>query len=294
MMPISELVEFATRLDKRGHPIALKAARLWGRSEVQFVRSSACHVFMASSRDGVRLALRLRPSQEASALESGSHWARRLADLGGPVARPVLSETGRMVEMVDGYACEALEWIDGEPLGDALDAVEARAWGAALARLHKVGVLLGDGAPVTHTAVETPTQWGLVHGDPESDNVIRSAHGLIFVDPDGFAAGSYIGDAAFALRDWAPLAGPPDWDHPVPSAFLEGYRTIRPLDEADIASVPDLAAAAAIAEYERLKAIIETPDPEWPEWAIRLDAAVRTRVRGIRAALNAQPGSDLR
>ena len=77
----------------------------------------------------------------------------------------------------------------------------------------------------------TPPYVGLLHGDPEIDNVVWTAAGGTFVDLDDVRHGWYVGDVGYALRDWAEPAGAPDLTAPVPRAFLAGYRSRRPLTE---------------------------------------------------------------
>lgn len=125
---------------------AQQAALAWGldpaRLELAAHRENT--VWRAEGAGGP-FALRLhRPGYRTQAeLESELAWMAALADGGLNVPRPIPSRAGRLVEMVDGVACDLLVWLPGRTLGSqgALDGIADRAGlmrdlGAMLARLH--------------------------------------------------------------------------------------------------------------------------------------------------------------
>jgi Ser/Thr protein kinase RdoA (MazF antagonist) len=238
---IDELVRFAETLDDQWHsPLADAAADRWNLERPLFVRSSAAHVFVArASVDGPRVVLRLRPesADAVAVLERGARAARAWRRAGGPFVDAVSSRAGRLVERVDGYVATALIAAEGEPLEEsAVDISSARRWGATVARLHRHGATgqfsdvpatealatgenLGSRLAAVVSAVRSdlallPRQldvYGVLHGDPEPDNVVVTPEGMVLVDPDEVRLGWFASDVAFALRAWHDTTGRLDW-----------------------------------------------------------------------------------
>jgi Ser/Thr protein kinase RdoA (MazF antagonist) len=320
MLPISELVRFAGLLDADWQcPAVDAAAARWAAGRPLFLRSSASHVLMAPRVDGSRVVLRLRPDRgdAAAVLRRGARVARDWGAAGGPVAAAVGSVDGRLVELVDGYAVTALEAVEGEALDDeAIEQVTAHAWGATVARAHRAGVAVDrSGLPTTESFVagvaddapaalalaatdvlaglgrlpRAPAVHGLLHGDPEPDNVVEGAGGQLLVDPDDVRVGWFASDVGFALRAWATAGDPcaaPDLAAPVPAAFLAGYRSVRPLTDEELGWLPLLARAAAWEDWYALQVHFrEHADPRWPGWALALDSRIRSRVELLAASL---------
>ena len=312
-MPVHELVRFAETLDDSWRsPVADAAAECWGLRSPVFVRSSASHVFVAASGSGEgRLVLRMRPDtpDAVSALERGARAAAAWCRAGAPFVDAVPSSAGRLVERVDGYAVTALRVAEGDQLDESpVDGPAAYGWGAALATLHGsldagafaaelptteglVGGLppeLADAAEAVREELTVlprdPAVRGVLHGDPEADNVIRTAGGLVLVDPDEVRVGWFVSDVAFGLRDWQDGAGRIDWTGEVPAAFLDGYRSVRPLTDDELGTVPLLVRAAALEDLAALQPhLARPPDDGWPGWAVALDSRVRARAEELRA-----------
>lgn len=194
---------------------------------------------------------------------------------GAPVAGCVRSADGALVEHVGGYVVTAPAAVEGDPRdSDDLDDDTARAWGTLLADLPR-----------------TPPYVGLLHGDPEIDNVVWTAAGGTFVDLDDVHYGWYDGDVGYALRDWAQPAGAPDLTAPVPKAFLAGYRSRRTLTDEELTWLPALAQVSGAETLAGLEPLVAgPPDPGWPDWAIAIDRKVRDRADLLRAALRVDPG----
>jgi Ser/Thr protein kinase RdoA (MazF antagonist) len=305
-MPVSELVAVARTTDERWHsPLGDAAARAWGFGGAVFVRSSACHVFVTDrDEDGRRVVLRLRPTGGAGgagveALCTSARAAAALSAAGAPVAAPFPSLSGDLVETVDGYAVMALETVEGDPRdSDDVDPDVARRWGRTLADLHDRAAVAqadaevvgaGPAGPVGEPDLpRTPDVFGLLHGDPEADNLVWAADGTgTFVDPDDVHLGWFAADVAYALRDWAPPAGAPDLADPVPRAFVEGYRSRRPLRDEELGWLPLLARAAAVRTLHGLGPVLAEPvDPGWPDWAHDVRARVAARADALRRALD--------
>jgi Ser/Thr protein kinase RdoA (MazF antagonist) len=319
MLLICELVRFGRLLDADWHcPAADDAAALWAADRPVFLRSSASHVLVARRSGAPRVVLRMRPDggDAADVLGRGARVARAWRAAGGPVAGAVPSIAGDLVETVGGYAVMALEAVAGDPLDDdALEPDVAYAWGATVARAHATGSSVESaglpttesylgvtaalpagtadaGAGLLHALDRLPRDAavrGLLHGDPEPDNVVAGPDGHVLVDPDDVRVGWFVSDVGFALRAWAPADDPcgvPDLAAPVPSAFLSGYRSVRPLTDEELGWLPLLARVAAWEDWCGLQAHVREPaDPDWPGWAGALDARVRARVDRLAAAL---------
>ena len=306
MLPVAEIVAVVSSLDDRFRcPLGDAAAQRWGYQQATFLRSSASHVFVAGPPvDGKRAVLRMRPAAgpgAAEVLHRSAAAAELLAGAGAPVAGCVRSPTGALVERVRGYLVTAQVAVEGDPRGsDDLDDDTARAWGILLADLHDRGATVQlPGAPSAYAEPptgglaglpRTPPYVGLLHGDPEIDNVVWTAAGGTFVDLDDVRHGWYVGDVGYALRDWAEPAGPPDLTAPVPRAFLAGYRSRRTLTDEELSWLPALAQASAAETLAGLEPLVAgPPDPGWPDWALAIDRKVRDRADVLRQAL-VRPG----
>src|SRR4051794_38568555 len=319
MLLISELVRFGRTLDDDWHcPVADEAALRWAADRPVFLRSSASHVLVAGRTGAPRVVLRMRPDagDAADVLGRGARTARALQAAGGPVAGTVQSVAGSLVEAVGGYVVTALDAVEGDVLDDDdVEPATAYAWGATVARAHASGSdvdraglpttesFLGaaDGVParIADVAAELldaldglprdAAVHGLLHGDPEPDNVVAGPDGQVLVDPDDVRVGWFASDVGFALRAWSPAddrGGMPDLAAPVPAAFLAGHRSVRPLADEELAWLPLLARVAAWEDWCALQPHVREPaDPAWPEWALALDARVRGRVLRLAAAL---------
>lgn len=101
--------------------LAERAVELWGGSEQppRLVKQRENMVFDARLRCGRRVALRLhRPGyQSRAAITSELWWTRALAERGLPVAVPVPSLAGGLVEWMDDRAVSCVGWLDGAPIG---------------------------------------------------------------------------------------------------------------------------------------------------------------------------------
>jgi Ser/Thr protein kinase RdoA (MazF antagonist) len=307
-MLLSELVAVALSTDERWHcPLGDAAARAWGLDGAVFVRSSACHVFVTDrAADGRRLVLRLRPAAGSGSevLRAAAGTAAALVAAGAPMAAAVPSLSGDLVELVDNYAVMALVAVEGETCDSAdVDRDRALLWGWSLADLHDRGSALEvtgtgrsdeAGRPDPLAAADlprTPEVFGLVHGDPEADNVVWTPDdGAVFVDPDDVHQGWFVADVGYALRDWAPPAGAPDLAAAVPQAFVEGYRRRRHLSDRELGWLPVLARQAAARTLRGLEPVLAEPvDATWPGWAHRLRARVAERAVALSRALGDAP-----
>ena len=261
--------------------IAQKAAPLWGLdpAQVSLVAKRENEVWRAEGPGGA-YALRLhRPGYRTEAeLKSELDWMAMLAEGGLTVPRPIRSQNGRFVEMVEGMAVDLLVWMPGRMVGKqgALDGIAdregyMRQLGALLARLHDLSDawtppegftrprwdragLLGE-APLwgpfsanpdlteaqratlrnvqakaePHLArLEPGLDYGLIHADAITENVMVDGETLVLIDFDDGGWGFRDFDLATVLMRQLTAS-----DYPtLRAALLAGYAARRAVDPA--------------------------------------------------------------
>ncbi len=324
MLPIYELVGFSRTVDDDGHsPVADGFAEAWGLGRPRFVRSSASHVFVAPRRDGEsRVTIRIRPQREdddnRTLLERSSRAAASWSAADAPVVSAVASSSGHFTEQQGPYVAHVLTAAEGDTLEERDDLVEHAAdWGEALGRLHLTGHGLVDVPDATErlrvpttspVPAETaalavvlrheldqlprdPEVHGVLHGDPEADNVVLTEDGLVLIDLDRVHTGWYAADVAFALRDWGTVADGFDLDAEVPRRFLDGYRRVRDLSHQELGWLPLFARVTAVGDLIALGALLaEGRYPDWPGWAVSLDSRLHAHVIALRRELDLPEG----
>jgi Ser/Thr protein kinase RdoA (MazF antagonist) len=282
VLPVSELVAVARTVDDDGSsPLALRVAQPWGAGTARFLRSSANHVFVCDA--GV---LRFRPD-DLESVRRVADTMSRLAGAGVSVAAPLPSADGELAVSPNGYSATMLAGVPGRQVGeDSLTPELAFAWGTGLARLHDAASHLAappwldvvadatrslDGHALLAELEGLPSSdelVGVVHGDPELDNVIWNEAGEpIFVDLDDVSRSWFAADVAFALRDFV--------DSPLVEHFVAGYREARPLTDDELAWLPLFRRAHALVTLARLQPVLAEPVAhDWPDWAKALHARV--------------------
>lgn len=101
---------------------ARTAAALWGATHVRLILARENAVHEIALPDGTRAALRLHRIgyQTQASIASELWWCGELAALGVPVATPVPSRAGNLLEpLATGRLASVVRWIDGTPLGTA-------------------------------------------------------------------------------------------------------------------------------------------------------------------------------
>jgi Ser/Thr protein kinase RdoA (MazF antagonist) len=324
MLPISELVLVARSVDDDGSSsLALLGAEAWGYDRARFLRSSANHVFVCQGRGGTDGVLRLRPEEhEETPAGLIAETASRLAAEGAPVAPALTSLQGPLAVVIRHgwrrYVATMFLEVAGELLDDtSLTAEAARSWGWALARFHDTASQL-DPRPAVPEWIELVAEaagalavpenraaaaeiadellrlpahdWhvGLVHGDPELDNLVWDADGRpTFVDVDDMSWSWFAADISFALRDFlTPETIPTEGSQPVGS-FLAGYRECRPISVEELNWLPLFRRAHAVVTLARLEHILVEPcDAEWPDWATGLHGRITSVAEQLRGALS--------
>jgi Ser/Thr protein kinase RdoA (MazF antagonist) len=311
MMPLNAIDRLKqTVTDDWESPVADRMAALWGYppGTAKWWRSSASHVFVLPDPRGKRY-LRFVPGDHrgAESFATVADLMARLADRGIPVARPVPSEHGPLVATADTALgvmhAMVVEAAPGESFdADELNETAARAWGAALARLHGDAADLGEDLPgpfehlplveqlfpadapllAAATILEArlrelprePSCFGVVHGDFELDNLAWQDGTATAFDFDEASRSWFAADVAFALRDLTDESGRPAPEHRERfAAFLDGYRSVRPLDAADL---PLFAGLNAITALIRITLALSDPDVDEPAWQAELRQSLTT------------------
>jgi Ser/Thr protein kinase RdoA (MazF antagonist) len=307
VLPIGELVDVARTVDDDGSsPLALLAAQAWGYDEVRFLRSSANHVFVCDGAGRTTGVLRFRPDQagSAEAVRRVAETAGRLASDGVNVAPPMPSADGELAILVQAdpkqYVAAMFSAAAGRQFDEESVTPEiARAWGRALAQFHDRATRLlpsppvpswidvvAEAAPAGSEILDDlrrlPTSdelVGVVHGDPELDNVVWDPEGVpTFVDLDDVARSWFAADICFALRDFV--------DSPVADEFITGYRECRPLTEEELAWLPLFRRAHALATLAGLERILVEPVAgDWPQWATELHSRLEEVAAQLRTTV---------
>jgi Ser/Thr protein kinase RdoA (MazF antagonist) len=282
----------------------------------------ACRAMDPATEEAV---LRMKPAsiKDHHAAEMVAVLARGLAAAGVHVAAAQLSIASRLVEVVDDdrqtYLVTAYRYVSGDQVeASGVDQTRAEAWGSLLASLHAAAGWVADGwhvrlpswdedriaeavaffsddslkrlADRTRTELarlpHDPQVFGVVHGDPERDNVVWSGKDPVLIDLDDAARSWFLADVVFALRDFSPLAGPPDADDPIVDGFVRGYRHVRSLTDEELLWMPLMARAHAMVTLARLQPVLAHPTQgDWPDWAHQLDARVRAKARELETVL---------
>lgn len=308
--------------------VAQEAALRWcGRGEVSslsYVRSSANHLFRFL-HEGHSRYLRLAHAAERhpSAIAAELDFVHHVAGAGLAVARPVPSANGRLIEKVSSrgqhYSAVVFEGLQGRQLEfDELDAAGYRAWGRALALVHRasqtfplhparpdwrdelsaalrtlpaeetiVAQILASGLRWLDTLALPDQDYGLLHGDFELDNLIWDGEQFHALDFDEAAYAWYVVDFAAALQDiW--LAG--DTSSVTSTEritwFTQGYAALRPLPGGLREALPRvLILVLALKVARLLRAYATTSDGDSPEWLTQMRTAHQKWLQAKRAVL---------
>lgn len=112
---------------------------------------------------------------------------------------------------------------------------------------------------------KSPERYGLIHADMRLANLIRTPDGTVLIDFDDSGFGWFLYDLAAAISFIE--------DHPqipaLKTAWLEGYRSVRALPEADAAEVETFVMLRRMALLAWIGSHINAPEPQAlaPEFA---------------------------
>lgn len=289
----------------------------------QFFRSSSNFVY-TFSKGGERFFLRFADSAERTEAEISAEMALlcQLASKGMTVTTPIASSNGRRVEKVETdlgtfYAVVFAELQGAQVELSELSTAQFELWGATLGRLHSITHLcqdpelcarrtwrdhlamirsyLSEDEPEVQAECDhitsflsalplTETNYGLIHGDFELDNLFWQDDTLAMLDFDDCFYCWYVADIAFALRDL--FEAGVDLSNPAFRAFIRGYRERYPLDEELISHLPLFMRLAKLITYARLvRALDLANDQDYPEDFVPLVLKLENWRRNYKASL---------
>jgi Ser/Thr protein kinase RdoA (MazF antagonist) len=310
--------EFYDGVDEEGRsPLADALARRWFPSgaDVRCEKASANFVFRVSA-EGRAFYVRFNHAHERSVGQYAAElrFVGHLADRGVPVARPVRSRQGLLVETVRHAGVDwngiMLEAVPGEsPELSDMTSDTLRAWGRAMGEMHNAsqgysgpdlphwrdhsafarrclggadGEALGELEAVDRELARFPEdarRFGVIHFDMEADNIKWQDHAPGIFDFDSCARYPFAADVAYALRDiHEDRIDRVDLGEPRLAAFVLGYRERRDLRDEELRLMPLFVRAHNLYSLARLRlALADEPQPDDPGWVMEL----RSRCAGI-------------
>jgi Ser/Thr protein kinase RdoA (MazF antagonist) len=305
------------------------------QGSAQFFRSSANFVYIFR-KGGEAYFLRFAESAQRTKAELEAEMAllNFLASQAATVATPVASKNGRCVETVETdlgtFHAVVFAQLQGREVEiEELGPAQFEIWGAALGKLHaqthqyqdpRVSArgswrdhltLVRNSVPKDEPGVQaecdyltsflaalpvTETNYGLIHGDFELDNLRWQDETIAMFDFDECASYWYIADVAFALRDLfntdigildIPRVDP---SHPSFRAFVRGYREEHSLDEELISYLPTFMRLVNLIMYAKLvRAMDLAQDQDNPEWCNSLLSRLENWKQNYKASLLSMP-----
>jgi Ser/Thr protein kinase RdoA (MazF antagonist) len=284
------------------------------------VRASSNFVFGFKHAGKAYILRFVHASQRSpAALRAEVDFLRYLSGRGVRANQPVPSLSGEDVVSLDTSIgpCHALvfEAFTGEQFetGD-FDQPRMFAWGKAAGELHNAcqgypgagrpswqdqfasaAALLPVQDTIAHHALERLSEqlvrlpvseqnFGLIHFDLESDNLIWE--GLLpgIIDFDDCATNWFVADIAFALRDlFGDRASLVDLSDARFVEFIRGYRSVRQIEEEELAQIPLFLRFSNYLKYAGLLPIIqEKSQPGEPDWLVGLRQKLAGMVAGYR------------
>lgn len=326
MMRLSTMWKVDSTIDENGSsPVVEQILERWAydSGSTRFFRSSANFVYVFQI-NGKRHFLRFADSSErgGEAIEAEMDLLQWLAGTGIPVACPVASAGGNLVETVEtrwgtfhAVVAPALEGAQFEI--EDIDDSGFRRWGAALGALHSAlerypgtgsamrptwrdrlesaAVCLPDGAPALREELTEITSelaalpqvrdtYGLIHYDFELDNLVWRDDSIGILDMDDCSYLWYAADIVFALGDL--FEENTDGDDGRFLAFIQGYSEHRPVDEHLPSRVPLFRRLGDLVKYARgVRAADLIVGPEHPEWLRELSQKLHDRTSAYRASI---------
>jgi Ser/Thr protein kinase RdoA (MazF antagonist) len=328
MMKLSTLWAFDRTIGPDGSsPVATSIAQCWRHDpgSVTFFRSSA-NVIYTLEIDGVRSFLRCAASTERSrdAIEDELAIIEQVRTYGIPVVRALPSRSGHLLETVDTalgqFHAVLFAGIPGTQRNPASILIEETfAWGAAVGHLHSalatvppwqnrkppawqtvIAAAMQGSEQVRQEAARldavlrslpnNPATHGLLHNDPELDNLIWHDGKATILDFDEYSTGWYLHDIAKALDeviDGGQIAGNPRVD-----AFLAGYRSQHPLSDEMLELLPEFSALTRLHGWYLLdRAIDLTVDDVDQAWMQSLITRLTQHQQHYESSLMSNPAT---
>ncbi|GAC1402592.1 MAG: hypothetical protein NVSMB52_16560 [Chloroflexota bacterium] len=313
MIRLTLMKEWFDRVDvERRSSIANLIASPWFGSDADVLCGRASSNFVCRVTAGGRTYfLRCNHESERTAEYYAAEMAfvEHLAASGVPVARPIPSKAGALVESVPTemgtYHAVLLEGVDGEERESAdMDEESLAGWGQTMARLHAASEgYVARGRPdwrehLAFARNEIPaneeaahrelasigdifqklkvdsTNSGTIHFDMEADNLRwKNGEPAVF-DFDDCARYPFAADVAYALRglyeDCIGKLDVADWRL---HAFVSGYRRERPLSDSELQLFPLFVRAHNLFWFARIhRSVADGVVPREKEWTTSLRA----------------------
>ncbi len=293
----------------------------------RFFRSSANFVYVFR-KGGEPYFLRFAESaeREGAAIEAEMALLSFLDNQGMTVTTPIGSKNGRCMETVETdlgtFHAVVFAQLQGREVDiEELSTTQFEVWGATLGKLHALMHLYQDprlstrgtwrdhltlartSLPKDEPRVQaefdhltsllaalpvTETNYGLIHGDFELDNLRWQDETLAMFDFDDGSSSWYVADIAFALRDLFETGV----DRSLPSfrAFILGYSEHASLDEELISHLPTWMRLVNLIMYAKLvRAMDLANDQDYPEWCTSLLLKLENKRQNYKASLLSIP-----
>jgi Ser/Thr protein kinase RdoA (MazF antagonist) len=289
----------------------------------QFFRSSTNFVY-TFRKGGKRYFLRFADNAERTEAEISAEmellcW---IASKGMAVTTPIASWHGRYVETVETdlgtFYAVVFAALQGAQVDlEELSTDQFEVWGAALGKLHALMHLYQDPSlsarrtwrdhldllrsylredesgvqaefdHITSLLSALPTKetnYGLIHGDFELDNLFWQDDIIAVLDFDDCSFCWYVADIAFALRDLFETGV--DLSNPSFRAFIRGYSKHYALDEELISHLPMFLRLAKLITYAKLvRAMDLANDQDYPEAYMSLRLKLENWIDNYKASL---------
>lgn len=253
-----------------------------------------------------------------------------LAASGMRVNKPQFSLAGNLIESVNTamglFHCVLFDFMPGEHLElEALDFARIKNWGRALGQMHQASAglkiegrpdwqeqiaLIRSLVPANETLVWQETaaveaslralpihaaNYGLIHFDFEPDNLVWPDDEPGIYDLDDCAYDWFAMDIANALASelFDDRLEHFDVTDPRLQAFLEGYRSVRPLDEQEVQWMPLFLRLDNLLAFARVyRSILEAPLDDEPQWTKDLRQKLGRELAQYRESFRNHPIRD--
>jgi len=293
----------------------------------QFFRASTNFVYVFR-KGGERCFLRFAESAEqaGAAIEAEMALLSFLASKGMTVTTPIASKNGQCMETVETdlgtFHAVVFAKLPGREIEiEELSTAQFEVWGATLGKLHALMHLYQDPTlsargtwrdhltlaqnslpkdePRVQTEFDYLTSWlsalpvtetnyGLIHGDFELDNLRWQDETLAMFDFDDCSYYWYVADIAFALRDLFETGV--EISNPSFRAFIRGYSEHASLDEELISHLPTWMRLVNLITYAKLvRAMDLAHDQDYPEWCTSLLLKLANKRQNYKASLLSIP-----
>lgn len=301
MMKLSTMQAVVATIDAQWESaLADEILRSWehDNGRAKFWRASTNFVFFFK-KAGQDHVLRFNHASERTAETIGAEldYVKALAARGLRAARPVHSRADKLVESIETtqglFHAAVFTALPGKSLDlEELTPEQLVRWGQALGELHQAATgytkpgrpswrdhltMVADLVPAAESGAHRelaqltqelgqlahhPQNFGLIHYDFEPDNLIWYDGQPGIIDFDDCAWYWYVADIALALSDlFGDRPSQVDFANPAFRHFIQGYRTVRSLVQADLEMIPLFLRLQNLVSFARLYRAVTPVDP---------------------------------